>query len=155
MARFFAAVLLLASCASAPRRPHLKAPALELSVKEGRWLLLVQFAGDGSDTPSVVFDENGGPDAAPPTSPVVMPRAGFPAKSLPPAKDRPDAYRLMRVSDAAVGAGARGMLYLHQRERDEVYPLVWWGLGPDAGLDGLTPVRAAARLRELFPPKKP
>lgn len=153
MTRLAAAVLLLAACAAAPRGPHLTAPGLELRVEGGRWLLLTKFSNPGPDTPSAVFDENGGPDDAPPAAPVVLNPAGFDVSALPPAKDKPDSYRLMRVSDAAVGAGARGMFYLHQAERGEVYPLILWGLPPDA-FDGLSPARAEARLRELFPSRK-
>lgn len=155
MARLAAALLLLAACAAPrARQPDLEAPGLRLTVSDGKWSLLVEYAKDGSDEPTALFDENGGPDKAPPASRAFLPRAGFDSSKLPPAKGRPDSYHLMILSDAPAGAGERGVAYLHQRERGEAYPLLWWGLGEDPGLDGLAPRDALARLGALFPPKK-
>jgi len=151
MARFAAALLLLAACA-APRvrQPDLEAPGLRLTVRDGKWSLLVAFARDGSDEPSVFFDENGGPDTAPPTAPVRLPKRGFDSSVLPAAVSRPDSYHVMRA-----GTRERGMLFAHQRERREAYPLMWWGLGEEPGLDGLSPAAALVRIAELFPEKRP
>lgn len=138
----------LAAACAAPAPRVLKAPGLELTVRDGRWSLLVVFAGDGSDVPRVVFEEGGDPLKAPPTARVRLPKSGFDARALPPAKGRPDSYHEM-----VAGNRARGVRFLLQKERGHAYPLMWWGLGEDPGLDGASPAAAFARIGELFPEK--
>ncbi len=147
MIRLAVLVFLLAGCSS-PARRDLKAPGLELTVRDGTWSLLVVFAGDGKDVPRVIFDERGGAGREPPTAPVRLPKRGFDAAALPPAKGKPDTY-----SEMTAGGRARGIRFLLMKERREAYPLLWWGLGDDPGLDGLTPAAAYARIGELFPEK--
>ena len=158
MARLLLALLAL-SAACAPK-PYLKGPGVDLFVVgpagKRQWKILVKFQPKDSYRDAVTIFEEGNPARLPPAVPVAVTKRGFDVSAKHSKASGMASYKLMTVT-WVIPEGPCGLIYEESQERNEVYPLLWWGLGEDPGFDRSTPVENWKTLRVLvrglFPKK--